>query len=336
MIFGNFIIDGFKNNECFKLDSRDDCCLPFIELRNKLKKHDIEINTSDLNTNNVVSFEIHIDNQVKSSFKVPILLLLYETSYVNPLNASVDGNKYKKVYTWDDDLVISKNFNKFFLPVASKNIINVPGFEDRSGFCCAMSGNKATNKKHDKDLYSERVKIFTWFEKNAPHDFDLYGPGWDRPIAKNGFINKKLSKLTNMFNLKAYNFKKTYKGFAKSKSNVLQQYKYSVCYENVFGLNGYITEKIFDSMLSGTVPIYWGADNISSYIPEECFIDRRNFFDDKSLYKFLKSIDKDTFMCYQKAINSFLESDKFKKFSIEYYVDEISNEIIKELGINEN
>ena len=62
-------------------------------------------------------------------------------------------------------------------------------------------------------------------------------------------------------------------GTLTSKNQTMQMYKFSICYENARGLPGYITEKIFDSFLAN-VPIYWGADNISKHIPDECFIDK--------------------------------------------------------------
>ena len=38
-------------------------------------------------------------------------------------------------------------------------------------------------------------------------------------------------------------------------------------------VNGYVTEKIFDAFKAGCVPVYWGAENITKYVPAECFID---------------------------------------------------------------
>lgn len=42
------------------------------------------------------------------------------------------------------------------------------------------------------------------------------------------------------------------------------------------GEKGYITEKIFDCFFPGVIPIYWGAENVTDYIPQDTFIDRRN------------------------------------------------------------
>lgn len=39
----------------------------------------------------------------------------------------------------------------------------------------------------------------------------------------------------------------SYKGKVQEKQSVLKKTKFSICYENVSDLQGYITEKIFDS-----------------------------------------------------------------------------------------
>lgn len=334
MMFGNFIVDDFENNDCFNPKARDNCCGPFIDLKNELQSHDIVLNTPDLNKNNKIGFEIHIDKQKFNSSKIPTFLFLWETTNVKKKNKDVDKKKYNKVFTWDDDLVAAKEYNKFNLPVANNNIYSKPGFKERIGFCCSISGNKVPEKFLLKDLYKERIKLYKWFEKNAPFDFSLYGRGWDGPIKNRLYKNGFLFAISNKLNYKPNKFSKIYKGPIESKSYVLQKYKYCICYENVACLNGYITEKIFDSMFSGSVPIYWGANNISQYIPKECFIDRRNFADDNALYEFLKSIDEQKYISYQKAANDFLEANAFNKFSSEYFAKTIAYEIVT--NINDN
>jgi hypothetical protein len=46
--------------------------------------------------------------------------------------------------------------------------------------------------------------------------------------------------------------------FDNQKYSFLEQYCYNICFENSDRL-GYVTEKIFDSLLSGCIPIYWGS-----------------------------------------------------------------------------
>ena len=50
----------------------------------------------------------------------------------------------------------------------------------------------------------------------------------------------------------------------KKKEDGLKSYKYSIIIENSSEVN-YFTEKLIDACLLETVPIYWGAPNISEY-----------------------------------------------------------------------
>ena len=86
-------------------------------------------------------------------------------------------------------------------------------------------------------------------------------------------------------------------------------------YENTKNINGYITEKIFDSFHAGCIPIYLGADNITNYIPQNCFIDKRMFKSYNELYVFLKTMTKHEYLTYLQNIKEFLNSDKAKLFT---------------------
>jgi hypothetical protein len=55
------------------------------------------------------------------------------------------------------------------------------------------------------------------------------------------------------------------------KFDALAPYKYSLAIEN-YSCNDYWTEKIADCFLSWTMPIYYGAKNITSYFPKESMI----------------------------------------------------------------
>lgn len=43
-----------------------------------------------------------------------------------------------------------------------------------------------------------------------------------------------------------------------NKIEYLKQFRFNICPENSLG-DGYITEKVFESIASGCIPIYWGA-----------------------------------------------------------------------------
>jgi len=69
---------------------------------------------------------------------------------------------------------------------------------------------------------------------------------------------------------------KIYRGACESKYQVMAEYDFVLCLENM-QMNGYVTEKIFDCFYSGAIPIYYGAPDIHAYIPKECMIDAREY-----------------------------------------------------------
>ena len=65
-----------------------------------------------------------------------------------------------RVYTWDDDLVDNIHYFKFYYPVLTSMIDNIPSFEEKN-FCTMISGYHSSEKfpkKYPNELYTERKK----------------------------------------------------------------------------------------------------------------------------------------------------------------------------------
>ena len=334
VVTAKFIAKSYRKNSIFDLThpwNRDNCFYPYYLLREKFKSHNIEINTSDIEGNGSRAFDLHMDIQ-NSTVSAPSYLLMLETPQVYPENGiSENWNRYCKVFTWRDDLVDGKRFIKLNFP----NPLIVPeidGWSRRDRFCCLISGNRTLAAQDEKILYPERVKTIRWFEQNAAQEFDLYGIDWDIPVVPSGLRGKLLRRLwrnlTHFIKLRPF---PSYRGKVEHKREVLQHTRFSICYENVRDLPGYITEKIFDSFFSGCVPVYWGASNITDYIPVDCFIDRRNFIDTEAVYNHLKTIKEEEFYGYQQRIAKFLASDAAKLFGSEAFVETIVRTIVNDL-----
>ncbi|MBI2742847.1 MAG: hypothetical protein HYX48_02910 [Chlamydiales bacterium] len=199
---------------------------------------------------------------------------------------------FSKIYTWDDSLVDNVRFFKFYYPVLRKMRSDLPSFEKKK-LCTLVISNKKS--RHPQELYTAREEVIQFFEQKGGSDFEFYGWGWESA----GYSN--------------------YRGTAADKLEVLKDFRFSFCYENMQGGRGYVTEKIFDSFAAGCVPIYWGASNIEEYVPQNCFIDRRKFKDNDELYSFLKKMSKEEYEGYLKRIAVWLESDQAKRFSIENF-----------------
>lgn len=150
--------------------------------------------------------------------------------------------------------------------------------------------------------------------------------GWDRH-----YFQGSLSRL-NRFKLLTGLLKldyPSYKGAIKSKREILQKYKFAICYENVRDIPGYITEKIFDCFFAGCVPVYWGAPNITDHIPADTFIDRRAFKSYEELYNYLKNMSDEDYIDYLDAIKNFIKSDKIYPFSAKCFAKTLIKETIR-------
>jgi hypothetical protein len=201
---------------------------------------------------------------------------------------------FSRIYTWDDDLVDQKTYFKFFYPVWNPMIEEIPSFEQKK-LCTFVSSNLKSS--HPNELYTEREKAITFFEHMQEDGFEFYGRGW---------------------NVESH---PSYRGVIADKIGMIKNYRFSICYENTQGCKGYITEKIFDCFAAGNVPIYLGADNVTDYIPKDCFIDKRDFEDLDALYRFIKVMSKEEYEGYIERIRAFLKSPEAQLFSPTHFED---------------
>jgi hypothetical protein len=333
-LYANLRAKGLRNNSWFTQNHRDNCTYHFWLLREKLQEIGIEINSPDVNEGRDIAFEIHIDIQDNYSAR-HMYLFIWETFFVHPRNGLFLQKKklYNKIFTWNDSLVNNYGLTKFYLPAHLDCKPFAFGWVSREKLCCIIASNKATKIKSSLELYTKRVDIIRWFEANAHSEFDLFGFGWNNPVRTNGFLGLvEFILKKGIYTLLRYKPFKSYRGTILNKRNVLERYKFSICYENVSGLEGYVTEKIFDCFMSGTIPVYWGASNISKYVPEECFIDRRLFRDNESLYAFLSSMSELEYIKYQKSIAAFLNSENISQFKAEKFVSLVLNQVVSDFS----
>ena len=310
--------------------NRDDCLEPFRVLREVALQHGIELHTPDLNALNKRSpdFNLYLES-VPVDPQAPGLhcLIRFETELTVPINANKDYlDQFDLIFTWDRVYLESSRGQGSSVSVSKPHLIEIrtpnpipmplsdktPGFHERSVFCCLISTNRHANRNDPRELYSERVKAIRWFEKNAPQDFVLYGNGWTVPMKRFGSQGKALYRLEKIVNIllhrKAF---PSYRGPVKEKQGALKDAKFCICFENARNIPGYLTEKIFDCFISGCVPVYWGAPDVTVDIPEACFIDFRKFASYDDLHAYLKNMPEKEYFAYQDAAQEYLRSSQF-------------------------
>lgn len=234
---------------------------------------------------------------------------------------------FEKIFTWDDKSVDNIKYFKINHPTYHK-IKNSINKKIKRNFCIMINSNKSNN--HRNDLYKERRNIINWFEKNNPDKFDLYGYGWDYQLEfKGSKYLKNLFKLKYINKLLTPNLN-TFKGeFNGLKQNLLEDYKFCICFENAKNYSGLVTEKIFHCFFAGCIPIYYGAENISDLIGFDCYIDYRNFKKPDLMYNYLINLSDIKIQKYIENIKLFLQSEKFDNFEIKSFVNTIYGEIVE-------
>ena len=241
---------------------------------------------------------------VKTTNASQRVLLISEPQVVNPRSYVTKFHQYfGRVATWNTTFLKNGDYYQYYYPQPLPQSISYVDFENKK-FCTMICGNKHSSEANE--LYSERRKFIDYFE-NHDEGFDLYGIGWESYGLKN------------------------YRGKTDHKLETLSQYKFSICYENMCNVGGYITEKIFDCFFAGVVPVYWGATDIQDYIPNNCYIDRREFESEEDVIDYIKNMKRDDYDAYLTAAYSFLHSDMFNdRFSVEAYIRNMENIILNE------
>jgi hypothetical protein len=79
----------------------------------------------------------------------------------------------------------------------------------------------------------------------------------------------------------------------QSKLETIGKYKFNLAFENSIDVD-YVTEKFFDPLVVGSVPVYLGAPNVATFAPgERCFINATDFHSPRDLADYLHSLAHD-------------------------------------------
>jgi hypothetical protein len=301
-----------------------------------LLTYGIDLNTADLNTGKEVIFDLYVEGQEIKSTATPKYLIATENPHINPLNCDAQYcSQFKKVFSWNPDIASLPNGVLVMVP-NELTVKSTSTFLERPLLVALINSNKRFPNQQQDDLYEERIKLIRWYEKYQPKSFGLFGRGWGKPSPAFSF-SEKLARRINRLRTQIYGYQPypSYRGAIDNKLEAYGSAKFSICYENTKNLPNYITEKIFDSMIEGCVPVYWGANNILDFVPKDCFIDRRDFASTAALHDFLASMDEPLYLEYQANMTQFLAGPLVKPFRADVFVDTVIGAIAQDLKLLE-
>lgn len=78
--------------------------------------------------------------------------------------------------------------------------------------------------------------------------------------------------------------------FHVNKIKFMKERKFNLCYENS-SYPGYATEKLYQALYAGTVPIYWGSPTIAIDFNPKAFVNRHDFDEDYEMFQYIEYLD---------------------------------------------
>jgi hypothetical protein len=116
------------------------------------------------------------------------------------------------------------------------------------------------------------------------------------------------------------------------KIEAISAFRFNLCFENV-EYPGYVTEKIIDCFVGGTIPVYWGAPDADEIIPRAAYIDGREYSGDwAALRNRLQSMGEGEATGMIEAGRRFLREPGGLCFSHEAFAAKVSGLLRKRIG----
>lgn len=339
--------------------NRDDCLAPFLHLAEALRARGIAVHTADRlaanrDVNRVnVYFSMGNIRRYEALSKRPDTVLSAFVTLEAPIICPSTfrelprvSRRFNRIFSFTTPEAVADfgcaglEFQRFRFPQAYDRVFDDLWRREDRGFLIMINVNKLPRLRWN-ELYTERLRAMAYFAENA--EIDLYGVNWDSMpyITGETWIPATLTRARraiwrNLPLVKLYRYedvaRKVYKGPVDSKYQALARYRFAVCYENLI-LPGWVTEKMIDCLLAGTVPIYWGAPDITDYVPEDCFIDRRRFETYDDLLAFLRSVSDREVRRYKENARDYLASELYRPFTKEAFAGLFLRSIEEDVGI---
>lgn len=342
---GNIYIDpsypAFNQDRLFDLSdpilNRDDQLLPFHRLREDLRAMCKSIHTADLlssadtgaeGVSAYISLGIpdnfrQIASESKAKLKafvimeppvvaphlyrmLPELTDAFERVYVH----NVDGDGYDMAGVQRDKL------RRLYWPLPYDKVLEPYWSQrDRAHRIVVINGSHKPRSSR-AEQYSTRIEAMTALVPAGV--VDLYGRGWERWWSREALWLPYWRNRRTLMSI--------YKGACTSKFEVLQSYNFCLCFENM-AMNGYITEKLFDCLYAGTIPLYLGAPDIERYVPHDVYIDCRKFRSWDDMWTQVRELPQSRIDAMREAGRQFLESESARPF-----VDSLAN-LVRECDV---
>jgi len=167
-------------------------------------------------------------------------------------------------------------------------------FGDRYCYCLSCLENLEALEQFDSRFSFKNIKKQTKKDLELRNYFCDFVYHHDSGSKRSKYFNllnsyKEVSSLGQIF--KSINKPEVEKITYIEKLNFEKKCKFSICIESCDDSKGLITEKIFHSLLAGSIPIYLGDPRVVEIVNPKRFINISDFRSDEELLNRIKEID---------------------------------------------
>jgi len=180
---------------------------------------------------------------------------------INHAEMYEDHNLRKFGHKFFPSKIWAQNYGGHFFPWPQNYEVeyeSLDEWQNRLSKICMLQSNKWSFVKGEN--YTLRRQIPQKLEKQI----DLFGPNWNRGVVYDSLaivqtaVRSGRSSRFKKQALTGIGYKyRNYRGYVNDKIDTLKKYRYSLVVENS---NEYVSEKVFDVLRAGTVPIYIGGE----------------------------------------------------------------------------
>ena len=296
----------------------DGLLTPFTEMRDAAKLDGYDFATYHLNPLETCAAVVCLDMpspelQAKiAKLAVPKYLFIFECPLIRPADwDSARHSIFDRVFTYDRTRWSGSKYVNYAMPYSMRRTLQQT---PKTWFMCLVASNKVILRQ--RSGYDDRRALIEYFRKTNAEGFGLYGRGWEFYVSGSRLMNRLVAKFGHKASwlrhlCTALPF---YRGALSNKMETISQYRFIYCNEN-FAHPGYLTEKLFDAMWAGSVPVYSGPPDIDDFVPKGCYVAAHDFPSVHALVEHLKSMDASRYAEYLQNIQAFLASDKARVFS---------------------
>lgn len=251
-------------------------------------------------------------------------LLMWESAVTCPRNFNTKLHKYFRLILSPSPIWSLKvGAQTFDWPQNNPQIFDITKNTNSS-----MRLNKWVMVQSKKFSFAKNELYFLRNEllNSQEEELDLWGFGWEDLTSKRlliNFLNEKSLNFVKLFDDIKFNRRvpKNYKGSSSNKIQTMSNYRFSIVVENSMD---YVSEKLIDAIIAGTIPVYVGPHLDDFGIPHEIAV--RSNPNVSDIRHTMSEVEND--MHLQKrtlqAGFSFLDSKEFKSM--------INVNVFKKLG----